>query len=118
MNHLRICALILGAALTGCAGTKMNANQARKAIASELRVSEKQVQIDRMSQMGETVLAEGSLRLTFVLQKEQTGQWKVLKIKRSSGNWQSPEEFFAPPFESSLSRSLESAFLAELNEDN
>lgn len=116
MNHLRIAAILLAVLITGCAGTKMNAKQARKAVASELRMSEKQVQIDKMSQMGGTILAEGSLRLVFVLQEEQTGQWKVLKIRRSSGNWESPEEFFAPPFESSLSRSLESAFVMELND--
>ena len=118
MNHLKISAILLGVLLTGCAGTKINANQARKAVASELRMSEKQVQIDKISEMGGTILAEGSLRLVFILQKEQTGQWKVLKIRRSSGNWESPEEFFAPPFESSLSRSLESAFVAELNAVN
>jgi hypothetical protein len=92
----------------------MNTDQVRKAVASELRISEKQVEIDKTTQTGGTVLAEGSLKLVFILQMEQNGQWKVLKIRRSSGNWESPEQFFSPPFESSLSRSLETAFLAEL----
>jgi hypothetical protein len=103
--------------LAGCAGTKMNPDGARQVIATDLKMAEKQVQVDKVTEMGGTVLAEASLRLAFVLQKDGKGQWHIVKIRRSDNQWEPPDQFFAPRSDSSLTLSLKSAFLWELKGD-
>ena len=92
----------------------MDPDSAEKVLASELRMAQKQVQVDKITEMGNTVLVEGTLQLAFVLQKGGDGQWHMVKIRRSSDHWETPDLFFAPSNESALSRSLEHAMLTAL----
>ncbi len=95
-------------------GGKTKPDTARKLLAQELHVPEERVEVTSVSELGGTVLAEGSLKITFVLQKDAKGKWSVVRMKYSDG-WQTPEEFLKSiPEKSSLTRSLESALLAEL----
>ncbi len=101
-----------------CGGTKMKTDTARKIIAQELRVPEERVEVASVSQTGGTVLAEGSLKITYVLQKGPQGKWSVVKLNYSNG-WKTLDEFLkSVPEKSSLTRSLESAVLAELNRED
>ena len=95
----------------------MKPDTARKVIAQELRVPEERIEVNSVSELGGTVLAEGSLKITFVLQKGPQGKWSVIKLNYSDG-WKTLDEFLqSVPEKSSLSRSLESALLAELEEE-
>jgi hypothetical protein len=98
---------------SSCAGSKVGTDSARKVIAQDLSVPEKRVQVWNVSQLGETVLAEGALRVTFVLQKDSSRKWRLLKMKYSD-EWETPEKFLSLQERSSLSTSLQSAFLREL----
>jgi len=94
----------------------MKPDVARKVIAQELRVPEDRIEIKDVSAFGGTIVAEGTLKFTSVLQKNAQGKWTLVSMKYS-GDWQTPEEFLkSMPEKSALSRALESALLAELEE--
>src|SRR3990172_2046002 len=111
---LCLCAFVV----FSCAKSSVSTDTARKIIAKQLEFPEKQINISTVSQTGNTVLAEGSLKLAFIFQKDESGYWKLLKIRHASNRWETPEEFQQYLLSSSFARALHSAFLAQLQEEN
>lgn len=117
-NLLSLC-LCASVVFIACSSTsKMKPDAARKVIAQELRVPEERIEVKDVSAFGGTIVAEGTLKITSLLQKNAQGKWTVVSMKYS-GDWQTPEEFLkSVPEKSSLTRSIESALLAELNRED
>ena len=84
---------------------------ARKIIAHDMGIPEKQIEVKEVAQYPGTLVADAQIKLGFLLQKDKTGQFHVLKISRIPGKWEERERVFPM---TSLGRSLESALLAEL----
>jgi hypothetical protein len=91
--------------LPGCSSGKLKPEIARKVIASELSVPEKQITINSTSGMSNTVVADASVKLSFTMQLGSDGKWHVVKISRTPGQWEDPSSFH---------KSLQSAIQAEL----
>ncbi len=113
-SSLKKCLLSISICMVmwGCAGT-MKQDQAARLIAAQLSVPVEHVQVDSMSTMGNNVLADVTLKVSFALQKNQQGEWQIYRVRTTSG-WEPPEGFRQNLVPTALSRSLSSAFLAEL----
>ena len=82
----------------------MKPDTAQKVIAQELHVPEQRVEVASVTELGTTATVEGSLKITFVLQKTAQGKWSVVGMKYSEP-WQTPEEFLkSVPEKSALTR--------------
>ena len=99
-----------------CAGAKLQNREAQQVIARQLDVSDNKIHVSSISELADTALVETVLRVTFVLQKDSSGKWKVIRMQHSADRWETPEEFLKSSSTSALSRSLESAFLAQLED--
>jgi hypothetical protein len=84
---------------------------ARKIIAQETGIPEKQIEVKEVAQYSGTLVADAQIKLAFLLQKDKTGRFHILKISKIPGKWEERERVF--PL-SSLGQSLESALLSEL----
>lgn len=105
--------LLLVIGLLGCASS-MKQSDASKIIAGELNLPEKSVQVTTVSGMGGNLVADATLQISFALQRTPEGHWQILRVQESNG-WTSPDHLKAKLQTSALSRSLSSAFLAELD---
>lgn len=99
--------------LLGCAG-KMKPDQAARLISAQLSVPVDHVQVTGMSSLGSNVVADVTLKVSFALQKNQQGEWQIYRVQTTTG-WEPPDGFRQHLVPTALSRSLSSAFLAELN---
>jgi hypothetical protein len=100
--------------LASCAGASLQKQTAQKTIARELNLPEMQVKVLSLSGIGNTVAVDATLQMTFVLQKDSAGQWKIFRIKRSD-NWEDPQKLKEDLQVSELSRSMRVAFMAMLD---
>jgi hypothetical protein len=112
--------ILIVVALTSisCAGAKLNNDDAQRVIARQLDVPEGKVHISSVSEYANTALVESVLRTTFVLQKDSIGNWHVVRMQHTSDRWETPEEFLKSASPSAFSRSLESAFVAQIEESD
>lgn len=97
----------------GCASS-MKQSDASKIIAGELNLPEKSVQVTTVSGMGGNLVADATLQVSFALRRTQEGHWQILRVQEANG-WAAPDHLKAKLQTSALSRSLSSAFLAELD---
>jgi hypothetical protein len=102
-----------------CAAKKLQNQEAQAVIARQLDVPEERIHISKVSELSNTALVDTMLRATFVLQKDSSGKWRVVRMQHSSDHWETPEEFLksASPSTSAFRNSLEDAFLAMLQEE-
>ncbi|HET6267382.1 MAG TPA: hypothetical protein VFG11_06655 [Acidobacteriota bacterium] len=107
------CAVLLIVFLASCAGS-LQKQTAQKAIAKELNLPEKQVKVLTLSGIGGTVAADATLQMTFLLQKDSSGEWKIFRVKRSD-NWEDPQKLKEDLQVSQLTRSMRNAFVAMLD---
>src|ERR1051325_466074 len=87
-----ICGLLF-VLLAGCSAGKLKPDVARKIIAQETGVPEKQIKILSTSGASNTVVADATVQLAFSLQTGSDGKWHVLKISRMPGQWEDPSAF-------------------------
>jgi hypothetical protein len=109
------CVCSLGVTVS-CAGAKLQSNAAQEVIARQLDVPPNQVHVSSLSEVSNTALVETVLRMTFVLQKDSSGKWRVVRMQHSADKWETPEEFIKSIEQSQFQKSLENAFEALLIE--
>jgi len=91
----------------------MKQDQAARLVAAQLSIPVDHVQVVSMNALGGNVLVDVTLRVSFVIQKNQQGEWQINRVRTTSG-WESPEHLRQRLVPTALGRSLSSAFLAEL----
>jgi hypothetical protein len=99
-----------------CAATKLENRPAQEVIARQLDVPEKSVHVSSVSSLSDTALVETVLRVTFVLQKDGSGKWHVVRMQHAADRWETPEEFLKSVDQSQFQKSLGNAFQALLLE--
>ena len=88
----RIVLLIALCAICAC-GAPMKNSAAAKALSQATGLPAQQIQVTAVSGMGGTLAVDASVKMTFILQKDKSGQWTVVKVKRfGSGQWEDPDK--------------------------
>jgi hypothetical protein len=114
LKYLLPLCLCVSVVFFSCAKNSVNTEGARKLIAQQLNFPEKQIYIKTVSVTGNTALAEGGLKVAFVLQKDERGSWKLVKVRHASNRWENPEDFKQSLQLTSFGQAIESAFISQL----
>jgi hypothetical protein len=107
----KILLLLVFACLFAACSSKVKTDFARKIIAEDTGIPQKQIVVKEVAKYPGTIVADAQLHLAFLLQQDKAGHWHVLKISKIPGKWEERDRVFPM---TSLGRALESAILSEL----
>ena len=84
-----LCVFVAIVALAGCAGAPIKNTSAAQILSHQLNIPEQQLMITGVSGTSSTLAIDAAIKVSFLLQKDSSGQWKIIKINRT-GKWEDP----------------------------